>query len=513
VNGAESLIRTSVQSGVEVCFTNPGTTEMHVVGALDSVPGMRAVLGLFEGVCTGAADGYGRMTGKPALTLLHLGPGFANGIANLHNARRARTPIVNVVGDQATWHVANDAPLTSDIESLARPVSKWVRTTKTAADVSGDTAAAIAAALSPATGVSTLIVPADCAWDATSDSVATAAVESRTAVDEAQVVAAAAALGSGEPAALLLGDGALTPAALQLAGRIAASTGCRMWCDTFIARIDRGRGIPEIEKIPYFPEQVQELLGGVAHLVLVGSLEPVAFFGYPGTPGRLVPDSCAVHALGAPGAATEAALAQLADRLGASAPAAGASDARPAAPTGDLSASTIGQAIAAAQPDGAIVMDEAATTGFPYWMLSRGCPPHSYMGLTGGAIGQGLPCATGAAVACPDRPVIAFQADGSGMYTQQSLWTQAREGLDVTTVICSNREYRILRVELGRADIAKPGPQADSLTRLSDPDIDWAALSQSMGVPGVTVDSAEQLNAELARAFAEPGPHLIEAVF
>jgi acetolactate synthase-1/2/3 large subunit len=292
---------------------------------------------------------------------------------------------------------------------------------------------------------------------------------------------------------------------------VAAASGAVLLSDTFISRVERGAGLPEVAKIPYFPEQANDLLSRFAHLVLVGTVEPVAFFGYPGQDGRVVPEGCALHALATPDEDVAAALEALAERLRGAVPAAAASAPRPAAPQGALDPGSVGAALAAVQPDGAIVMDEAATTGFPYWVASSACPPHDYLGLTGGAIGQGLPCATGAAVACPDRPVIAFQADGSGMYTLQSLWTQAREGLDVTTVICANREYRILRVELARADISQPGPQAQSLTSLADPALDWVALAKGMGVPGAAVETAEDLVRELQRALAEPGPHLIEA--
>ena len=518
MNGAEGLMRAAVAAGVEVCFTNPGTTEMHMVGALDSVPGIRAVLALFEGVATGAADGYGRMADKPAMTLLHLGPGHANGIANLHNARRARTPVLAVIGDHPTWHLANDAPLTSDIDSLARPVSKFVRRAALARSLAGDVLEAIAAARALPGGVSTLIVPGECAWDPIGEmpappSAAGPPMIDEGVVDEAAVDAAAAALRGGEPAALLLGGSGLRVPGLRAAGRIAQSSGATLLSQTFISRVERGAGIPAVARIPYFPEQASELLERFSHLILVGAEEPVAFFGYPGRDGRVVPESCAPLALATPQQDAAGALEALAERLVAAAGPAGPPLSRPEVPVGPgpLDPGVLGAVLAAVQPEGAIVMDEAATSGLPYWAASAGCPPHDYLGLTGGAIGQGLPCATGAAVACPDRAVIAFQADGSGMYTVQSLWTQAREGLDVTTLICSNREYRILRVELARADISSPGPQAQSVTSLADPVLDWVALARGMGVPGAAVETGEALARELRRAFAEPGPHLIEA--
>ena len=516
MNGAEGLIRAAVGAGVEVCFSNPGTTELHMVGALDSVPGIRAVLALFEGVATGAADGYGRMADKPAMTLLHLGPGHANGIANLHNARRARTPLLAVIGDHPTWHLPNDAPLTSDIESLAWPVSKFVRRAASAKSLAGDTHEAIAAARALPGGVSTLIVPGECAWDPLTEAPAAYSPIPTPAVPDAAIEAVAAALRSGAPTALLLGGAGLRVAGLRTAARIGAATGCDLLSETFLARAERGAGIPGVAKIPYFPEQATELLSRFENLILVGTDQPVAFFGYPGQNGRVVPDGCALHTLASPAHDVGAALDALAERLGADADPTAARGSRPEVPSGGFGAGALdpgvlGQVLAALQPEGAIVMDEAATTGFPYWAASAECPPHDYLGLTGGAIGQGLPCATGAAVACPDRPVIAFQADGSGMYTLQSLWTQAREGLDVTTLICANREYRILRIELGRADISSPGPQALSMTSLANPELDWVSLSRGLGVPGVAVETGEELARELGRAFAEPGPHLIEA--
>jgi acetolactate synthase-1/2/3 large subunit len=513
VNGAESLVRTAHAAGVEVCFSNPGTTELHLVGALEAVPQVRSVLGLFEGVCTGAADGYARMSGRPAMTLLHLGPGFANGIANLHNARRARAPVLSLIGDHATWHVANDPPLASDIESLARPVSKWVRTSRAAKELGADVAAAIAAARSPVPGVATLVIPADCAWDPAPGAAAPVAPQAPRAVSRAAVDAAAKALRSGEPAILLLGGAALGEAGLRTASRIAAHTGCRLASETFVARMERGAGLPAVARLPYFPEQVEELLRGVAHLVLAGAPEPVAFFAYPGKAPRPRPESCALHALAEPADDAVAALAGLADALGAPRDAsAGAAASRPDRPTGALSPSTLAAAVAALQPEGTILVDEAATSGAAYPFVSAGCPRHSYLGLTGGAIGQGPPCATGAAIACPDRRVIALQADGSGMYTIQALWTQARESLDVTTIICSNREYRILRVELGRADVQHPGPVASALTSLSSPDLDWCSLARGLGVPATRADDADSLVRALERALAERGPRLIEAV-
>jgi acetolactate synthase-1/2/3 large subunit len=511
--GAEALIRTAVQAGVEVCFANPGTSELSLVEALDSVPGVRAVLGLFEGVCTGAADGYARMAGKPALTLTHLGPGFGNGIANVHNARRARVPLVNLIGDHATWHLDADSPLTSDIESLAAPVSDWVRRARSAEHLGADMAAAVAAAKSAGGRVATLIVPSDCAWGEAADVASPCEPEPPASVDSRRIEAVAEVLGGGKPCALLLGPGATHGPALAAAGRIADATGCSLWCDTSPTRIERGAGRPVVKKVPYFPEQAVPTLGNFAYLVLAGTCAPVAFFGYPGQPSSLVPESCTVRELASPHEDVTGALESLAEKLGAPGRSTiGAQLEIPERPTGELDPRTLGTAIAAVQPEGVIVMDEGVTSGLPWWLASPGCPPHDYLQNTGGAIGQGLPGATGAAIACPDRPVLALQADGSGAYTLQALWTQAREGLNVTTVLCANHAYRILQIELQRAGVVEPGPKASSFTDLSGPTIDWVSLARGFGVPGARAETADALVRELERALAEPGPYLIEAV-
>jgi acetolactate synthase-1/2/3 large subunit len=514
MNGAESLIRTAVAAGVEVCFANPGTTEMPLVAALDAVEGIRAVLGLFEGVCTGAADGYARMSDRPALTLLHLGPGFANGIANLHNARRAHSAIVNLIGDHATWHGEADAPLASDIVSLARPVSGWIRSVRSAKALAADTAQAIAAAQKFPGRIATLIIPSDCQWDPTEATASALEAEGPAPVADDAIADAAAALArNGDKTAILLGGRALRERGLLAAARVAAKTGCRLFCETFPARVERGAGLPALERLAYFPEQALESLAKFGSLILAGAKSPVAFFGYPKMPSSLVPDGCSAVTLADPGQDVEGALEALAQAVGASRaqPAIAALN-RPAKPSGALNAATVGAALAETMRENAIVMDEAATTGLPFFLASAGAPRHSYLALTGGAIGQGLPCATGAAVACRDRRVIAFQADGSGMYTVQSLWTQARESLKVTTLLCNNRSYRILQVELARSGVREPGPKARSLTSLANPEIDWVRIARGMGVPGMRVDSAEALVTELRRAFAEPGPNFIELI-
>ncbi|MGH7931891.1 MAG: acetolactate synthase large subunit [Candidatus Binataceae bacterium] len=512
MNGAESLIQTALAAGVEVCFANPGTTEMPLVAALDAVGGMRAVLGLFEGVCTGAADGYARMKDRPALTITHLGPGFSNGLANLHNARRARSPVVNVVGDQATWHLAADAPLTSDIASLARPVSAWVRHVRSAAAVAHDTAEAVAAAGRAPGKIATLIVPSDCQWEPSNGHAAPISPAEFAVAPDSTVAKSAETLRKhGAKAAIFIGGQATRERGLAALARIAAKTGCSLVCETFPARIERGGRMPVVQKLPYFPEQALELLTKFEALVIAGAKEPVAFFGYPNLPSSLIPKGLGVETLATVEQEPVAALEALAEALGAPHDTGrSAAVTRPARPSGELNPQTIGAAISTLMPENCIMMDEAATTGLPFFFASAGAPPHTYLALTGGAIGQGLPCATGAAVACPDRKVIAFQADGSGMYTLQALWTQAREGLNVTTLICNNRRYRILQVELARSGVTEPGRKARSLTSLAQPEINWSQLASGMGVPAVRVDTAEALCTQLERALKEPGPNLVE---
>jgi acetolactate synthase-1/2/3 large subunit len=512
VNGAESLVRSARLAGLELCLANPGTTELPLVAALDREPGIRAVLGLFEGVCTGAADGYARMADRPALTLLHLGPGFANGIANLHNARRARVPVVNLIGDHATWHLPHDAPLSSDITSLAKPVSAWVRTSRSAKELASDFADAVAAASRPPGQVATLIAPADCQWDPADGPVRPRPRADFARPERARIEAAAKRLRASRSPGLLLGLGALREAGLRAAARIAAATGATLFCEVFPTRAERGLGRPRLEKIPYFPEQARERLGRCDLLLLAGVNPPVSFFGYPGVPSRLAPEDSELS-LASPDEDAAAALADLADAIEAPAQAHGRGDAKlPPPPAGALTAAALGAALARLQPEHAIVMDEGATSGLAYFFAAEAAPPHTYLALTGGAIGQGLPCATGAALACPDRKVIALQADGSGLYTLQALWTQAREQLDVLTIVCANRSYRILQLELARAGIAEPGAKARSLTDLSRPAPDWTALAKGFGVRATRAESAEALTSAITSALAERGPALIEAV-
>ena len=513
MNGAQSLLQTLVDGGVEVCFTNPGTSEMHFVAALDMQEGMRGVLGLFEGAVTGAADGYARMAGKPACTLLHLGPGLANGLANLHNARRAFSPIVNVVGEHATNHRALDAPLTSDIAGFANPVSGWVRMAESAEGVAAAAAEAIQAAQGPPGCVATLILPADVAWNAAKGPAAPLPVPALKAPEPKRVEAVVAALRSGEPCALLMNGAGVGEAALRTASRIQQAAGAKLLGDTFLTRIPRGAGRVELPRLPYFAEQAEEALAGIRHLILVDTKAPVSFFAYPGRASELTPSGCAVHTLTERGEDALAALTEAAEALGAAGlpPSVGSlQEVDP--PQGPVTPEAAALAVAALLPEGAIVVNEAATCGFAMAGMTANAAPHDQLDLTGGAIGMGIPAATGAAIACPGRRVLNLEADGSGMYTVQALWTQAREGLDVTTIIFSNRKYAILQVEFMRVGAHNPGPKAMDMLQLDRPDLDWVALAAGMGVPGRRADSAEDLHAALAESFASPGPFLIEAV-
>src|SRR6266704_2534103 len=486
MNGAEAVLRTLAGSGVSLCLANPGTSEMHMVAALDEVPGMRPVLCLFEGAATGAADGYGRMTGRPAAVLLHLGPGLANGLANLHNARRARTPLLVIVGDHATYHKRFDAPLESDIEALAGTVSGWVRRCARSADAAADAAEAVAAAMSPPGQVATVILPADVSWSPGAEPAAAAPLRPRAPVAGEVIDAVAAVLRGGEPSVIMLGGAGMHRPALAAASRIARATGARLLAETFPARQERGAGTPAVERLAYLAEMAAAQLDGARHLILAGARAPVSFFAYPGKLSSLVPDGCHVRTLAGPGDDIAGALAALADLAAPGAAPAPRQPERPGLPDGDLTGHSAAAVI------GALL--------------------HDWLTLTGGAIGQGLPLAAGAALACPERPVLALEADGSAMYTISALWTHAREQLDITTVIFSNRSYAILNMELDRTGAPAAGQTARSLLDLSRPGLSFTALAAGMGVPASRASTAAELAAGLRQALAEPGPHLIEAL-
>ena len=513
-NGAQALMKTLVDAGIEVCFTNPGTSEMHFVAALDSEPKMRAVLALFEGVATGAADGYARMADKPAATLLHLGCGLGNGLANLHNARKGKVPVVNIVGDHATYHVKYDAQLQSDIETVARNVSPgFVRTSQSTEALCQDAAEAIAVAKGLPGQVATLILPADVSWGEGGQPCAPLPQPEAQAADDAAVQAVKGAIASGQKTALLLGGRALREPALMAAARIAAHSGVTLFAETFPTRIERGAGLPPVERIAYLAELATLQLSEFDHLVLVDAKAPVSFFGYPGKQSYLVPDNCTAHTLSTPEQDAAASLNKLAEALVAAGaePRLQAED-RPGLPKGKLTAEKVCRAMGELMPENSIIVDESITSGLMLNAMTAGAPRHDMITLTGGAIGQGLPNAVGAAIACPDRPVFALIGDGTAMYTIQALWTMARENLNVTTIIFNNASYSILNVELERVGAEEAGAKAKSQLDISGPVTHYAQLAQSMGVHGVRVRTAEELIKAMEYAQVHPGPHLIEAM-
>lgn len=511
MNGAESLIRTLVSGEVQVCFTNPGTSEMHLVAALDRVAEMRCVLGLFEGVVTGAADGYARMIEKPACTVVHLGPGLANGVANLHNASRARVPIINLVGQHPSYHLRYDAPLTSDIEAIARPYSKWLRTSCASAELGRDAAEAITAARTAPGQIATLIVPSDVAWTeggsvAKIPPVPRAPLPSSESIDRA-----ASMLRGGLPTALLLAGNALYGEGLKAAGRIAAATGARLLVPYPITRVQRGAGTPAVQRIPYVPDQAVDLLKQFRQLILVGAAAPVSYFAYPGKSSVLTSPDCEIHALASPGEDYAGALEALTAALSASRAEPLVEKAnRPPVPSGEITLPGLATAIGALLPEGAIVVDEAMTSGRGIMAASGGASPHDWLGNTGGSIGIAIPLAVGAAVACPNRRVLCLTADGSGMYTPQGLWTMAREGLNVTNVVFANRAYGVLQREFSGLGVGTPGPRAADLFDIGRPALDWVHLAKGMGVPGTRVTSLDAFAKALREGFESDGPTLIE---
>lgn len=513
INGAECLVRSLIAGGVDLCFANPGTSEMHFVAALDHVPGMRSVLVLQEDVATGAADGYYRLSGKPACTLLHLGPGLANGLSNLHNAKKAGSGVVNIVGEHAASHIALDAPLTSDIAGIAAPVSHWVRMSGSAANVGADTAEAVRAACTAPGQIATLILPSDIAWTAAGSVAAPLPVPPAPALDETALAAATRAL-AGPDSLLLLGGGALSAANLETAGRIAARTGCGLLAEWANARMERGAGRVAVARVPYPIDQALAVLAPFRRIVLVGARPPIGFFAYPGKPAILTRDDAEIVPLALKSDDLTATLAALCDGLGAIAtpPAHVAQAAVPAQPTGPLTADAIAAVLGRSIPPDAIVVDESVTTGRGFFLATAGAPAHSWLNNCGGSIGYGLPVSIGAAIACPKRKVLALIGDGSAMYTVQSLWTMARERLDITVVILANRSYQILRGELTNVGVRNPGPRAIDMLTLGRPDLDWVRMAGAMGVEACRVDDCDALAGALEAGLSSAGPLLIEAV-
>jgi acetolactate synthase-1/2/3 large subunit len=511
--GAEVLVRTLVACGVDTCFTNPGTSEMHFVAALDRVDGMRCVLALFEGVATGAADGYGRMTGRPASTLLHLGPGLANGLANLHNAHRALSPVVNIVGEHATYHRQHDPPLNANIAALAGVYSSWVKSVESPGGTAAAAAEAVAAALAPPGRISTLILPADAAWsESTQRPAAPRAVTPRERVDQRRVRAAADCLRQGD-AALILNGPLLRSGPLESCGRIAAATGAELLAPTQVPRLERGAGRVFVDRIPYVIESALKRLHHLKHVVLVNATAPVAFFAYPAKPSLLLPSDCEVMTLADPAEDGIDAIERLADEVGAR----GHEPVRepfspPALPTGQTTLPGLSSIIAALLPDQAIVVDESITSGRGLLPATRTSAPHDWLTNPGGSIGTGLPLAVGAAIACPERKVVCLESDGSGMYTLQGLWTMARERLNVTTVLFNNRTYAILKGEFRHVGAGEAGRKANDMLEIGRPDLDWVKLANAQGVAASRATTLDEFATHLRAALSERGPHLVEVL-
>lgn len=515
MNGAESLVHTLLAAGVDTCFSNPGTSEMHFVAALDHIPGMRSVLTLQEGVATGAADGYYRIAGKTACTLLHLGPGLANGLSNLHNAKKAGSGVLNIIGEHADSHIELDAPLTSDIQGIARPVSHWVHTSKNVSDLGADAAQAVQAANTAPGQVAALILPSDTAWTEGGVVAKPLPAPERPDFDRSQFDAAVAAL-SGPDSLLLMGGAALTEANLEIAGRISAATGCGLLSEWSNARMERGAGRVAVGRVPYPIDQAIKVLEPFKRIVLVGARAPIGFFAYPGKPAVLTADGAEIFHLAETGSNLTAALTALCEGAGAmdTPPAHVAASAMPDRPDGKspLSPENIAALLGRAIPENAVIVDESVTTGRNFSPATQGAPKHVWLNNCGGSIGYGLPVAIGAAIAAPQSKIMALTGDGSAMYTVQALWTMARENLDVTVVIFANRSYRILRGELTNVGVGNPGPRAIDMLSLDRPNLDWVQMSRGMGVEAVAVTDCDGFEAALADGLATPGPYLIEAV-
>ena len=510
MNGARSLVETLLESGIDTCFANPGTSEMHFVAALDQSRGVHCVLGLQENIVTGMADGYYRIAGKPACTLLHCGPGLANGMGNLHNARRARSGILNIVGDQATYHRPFDAPLTADTDAMARAVSQWVRTSTQAAELGRDAAAGIQAARTFPGQIATLIVPSDVSWDEGGIVAAPLAPPAPPAIDGNAVEQAARILRGQGNVLILLAGRAVMSESQALAWRIARATGATVMADFVTSHLARGRGRLQLERIPYVMDAAIDVLRPFEHIILVNAKAPAGFFAYPGKPSVLHRPETQIHVLSRPEQDPVQALQSLAQAL--HAPEAPIPDPgpRPQAASGSPTPEGLAQTVAALMPEHAIVSDESISYGRGFYRHTHAAPPHDWLHLAGGAIGDGLPVATGAAIgARKQRRVISLQADGSAMYSLQSLWTQARERLPVTTIILNNSKYNILLGEYKGVG-AVPGQTAMNMLDLGNPALDWVRLAQGMGVEAARATSMEACADLMAGSFRQSAPFLIE---
>ncbi len=510
--GAQWMLKSAAAAGIEVCFANPGTTELPFVAAMDRATEIRPLLGLFEGVCSGAADGYYRIRRKPAMTLTHLGPGFANAIANFHNARRARSAIFNVIGEHMSWHVAADPPLASDIESLARPVSAGVWRADTPATLHNATVGALQG-LQQRGGIQTLILPMDLQEDPVQHSIAApVAAQAAADYDAAAVATVAADITAGRKVLLYLGADALGEAALRRLARLAALPNVELVGETFPAASEHGRGLPAIKRLVALAEKAHPYLLGFERVAVLAAEPPVAFFGARGLPSHLG-DPARMATVCGPGGRVAEALEELLARVRpAAAPASTVQRVSDTDLGESLTPESASRVVAAHLPANAIVSAEGATLGFPFNALASQAERHTTIVLTGGAIGQGLPSAFGASVAAPDRKVVALQSDGSALFTIQALWSMAREGSDVVVILASNQRYNILINEMSRNGYALTSPPVRDLLNLARPAVDWQALSTSFGVPSNRVESVSALRRAFQAALAERGPRLIEVV-
>jgi len=511
MNGAKSLVKTLLAADVDTCFANPGTSEMHFVAALDQVPGMRCVLGLHENVVTGMADGYFRIARKPACTLLHCGPGLANGMANLHNARRARSGIVNIVGDQATYHRPFDAPLTADTSGMAQTVSQWVRTSARTEDLGRDAAQAVNAAQTYPGQIATLILPADVSWGEGGVAVAPIRAPQLAPIAGNAVENAAHTLRAHGPDTLILlaGHGVLSDAQ-PLAWRIARASGATLMADYLTSHLARGRGRLPLERVPYVMAQAIKVLERFKYIVLVNAKPPVGFFGYPGMPSTQYASDTQLHVLSRPDQDPVAALRSLVEAL--NAPEAELPDPgpRPDIASGTPTPEGLAQTLAAVMPENAIISDESISFGRGFYAYTHAAPACDWLHLAGGAIGDGMPVATGAAIAADkQRRVISIQADGSAMYAVQSLWTQARERLPITTVILNNGSYNILINEYKNVG-ATPGATAMSMLDLGNPGLNWVGMANAMGVEAARATTLQACADLMKSSFSQPAPFLIE---
>ena len=513
-NGSQALFKTLLDSGIDVCFANPGTSEMQLVYEMGTTDGFRPVLCLQENVVTGAADGYYRIVGKPAFAMLHLGVGVANGLCSMHNARKAGSGMVALCGAGADYH-HHDVEITflRPIADLATPVADWVRTSKSADDlaVAGSEAVQVAR-----TGkVATLITPANHHWELTPIEVKAQEPTSPPAVSDETIDKAVELLKNGKSTAVMLG-GLAVAEGQEIAGKIAVASGAKLLCETMCAKLPRGAGSVVVTQIPYIPEMARTVLAEFEQVIMVGGRRPMASLAYEGASLSKVPESCEMHYLVTDELDVLGALDSLCAKLGAGditdvdryEAAADTAD-----PTGELSPEAVAQCLTMLIPENAIVSDESATMGMQMFSMTQNAKPHDWlMSPNGGGIGHGLPVALGAAVAGNGRKVLALQADGCGMYTPQALWSIARENLNVTIVILKNDRYGILEVELARVRESAANDKMMSMLEIDKPSIDWVQIAGGMGIPATSATTAEEFYQQLSEAMAHKGPRLVEAV-